>query len=503
MSRSTDKPRAPSTRGPALACWVRASLGASLGSNLSATLRATLSVGVSVLMLASSASAQIGLGTKYNIATCAELAREPWPLTDTARAALLDRFDAARESCVDNPAFLAFLGAMWLEQGDASQALLWLERSLMLDPDAWGAIADHALALTALGERTALVELAARWHARTDIPAALRSRLEAALVSSTPKPVSRGPFAALKGAGWTWRRTLSVLRGHETNLDHSPRLSEITLSSPDGPIELPLAVPFVPRAARASVAELAVQALHSPQPGTLWQLGVQLGARHAESEPATDTRSAQFDVGLWTQHDRWRTQWQANVLQINGPLSEPYRTVSLGAAAEKDWNGCWNRIAIDIEWRQQQMSKVANSRTTALRGGLNCGLGSKSGWTTGLVARLGLDQAQSPDRPGGQQQQLTLGARAAGPIGNGVRAELAARTTRLRDGEGYSPLLANNALRRQQQTQFSIELSRQFPWFEQPGLEVVMQIQSLRQTSNIKLFEYQGFSAFAGLRVEW
>ena len=438
-----------------------------------------------------------------SISTCSEMARERWPATAQARETMLARMDALRENCVDNAPFLAMLGALWLEQGDATQALLWLERSLMIEPGAQGTAADHALALAALGERTALNELAARWREREDIPAALRARLETARRGAASKSPGGGPFSLVSGTNWTWRRSLSVLKGHETNLDHSPRLSEITLSSPDGPIDLPLAVPFVPRAGRAWVGEGAVQAFHSPQPGTLWQFGVQLGGRHSGDEPGTDTHQLQLTASLWRQHEGWRSQWQVGALSVNGPLSEPYRTATFGFAAEKDWNGCWNRLGLDAEWRQQRLSSVANALTTALQGGVNCGLGSTSGWTSGLALRLALDSPRNPDRPGGQQAQLTVGARAAGPIGLGVRVELAARQTWLRDGEGYSALLENNATRRQRQTQFSLELSRPLREVGLSGLDAVLQLQSLQQFSNIKLFEHKGISAFGGLRLDW
>jgi hypothetical protein len=436
---------------------------------------------------------------------CDSYAASAWPLATAARAELLLRLDSAREACIDHAPFLAFLGALWLEHGDASQALLWLERSLLLAPEAPGAMADHALALAALGERTALLELVQRWRLRSDIPAALSARLENAVGQGAPLrpgPVGES-LTSSKTLGWTWRRNLSLLRGHESNLDHSPRLSEITLSSPDGAIDLPLAVPFVPRAGRVWIGEGALQAQYSSVPGTLWQYGLQLAGRRANDEPLTDTRQIQLAAARLQRHDGWRSQWQASWLRVSGPLNEPYRTFTVGFSAERDWNGCGSRLGVDAEWRRQDISAVADSQTISLQTGINCSWSRSSGWSAGVALRTSLDRPRDVARPGGAQTQASLGLRAAGPIGAGIRLELSARRAWLADAQGYSPLLENNAVRRQRQLQLSAELSRPLPGLSLAGAEMVVQLQGLRQRSNLKLFEHQGASSFGGLRWDW
>lgn len=440
-------------------------------------------------------------------ADCATLARTPWPITASGRARLLTRLEDQREACIDNAAFLALLGALWLEQGDPAQALLWLERALMLDPTSPATQADHALALAAMGERTAARELLERWSRRSDVPPALRARLEAAARtgSSSGFGAGRVPVAG-HAAGLTWRRTMSLLRGHETNLDHSPRLSEITLSSPDGPIELPLAVPLVPRRGAAWAADAAMQALYSPDAVTLWQGGVQLGARHAEREPETDTRQLQLAASRWRQHSGWRSQLHLAVQRVAGPLNEPFNTYSVGLAGEREWNGCWSRLGLDAEWRRQDKSRVVDSQTTALQLGTHCrlaGPGSLAGWTGGLALRVGLDRPRQDERPGGAQKQSSIGLRAAGPLAWGFRLEMSARASWLLDRQGYSPLLEYDARRRQRQHQVNVELSRPLPALHLTGLDLVLQVQQLDQTSNIELFNRNGRSAFAGLRLDW
>lgn len=435
---------------------------------------------------------------------CADLAATPWPARVDERAALLLRMERSREACLNDAPFLALLGALWLESGEPAQALLWLERSLLLAPDTPGAVADHALALAALGERTALAELLLRWRDRQDIPPALRNRLDRAWASSTRQvPASAGNTPRRGLREWTWRRTVSALYGNESNLDRSPRLTEITLSSPDGPIDLPLAVPFVPRAGRAWVGEGSLQGQYATAPDTLWQLGVQLGARHSREQPDTDHDQAQVALARWQQHDGWRSQLQATALRVGGPLSDPYRALTLGAAVEREWNGCFGRAGLDAEWRQQEVNTIADSRTFSVQSGLQCRLQRWPGWGAGLALRASLDMPLDPARPGGRQSQYTLGLRASGPVAAGFRLELGWRQAWLTDATGYSPLLEADARRRQRQQQFSLELSRPLPqtWAGTP--EWVLQVQGLRQASNIKLFQHRGASSFTGLRWDW
>lgn len=475
----------------ARACWARSAVAASLV--LASTLAAS----------AAGPGGSVAAGTARAEDTCRVLAETPWPITPAARAQLLGRLEERRERCIDNAPYLALLGALWLEQGDPGQALLWLERSLMLDATVPVVLADHALALAALGDRTAVAELLQRWQDRPDVPTALRARLEQARQGAAPRLPPRASVGTPGAFGITWRRSLSLLRGHETNLDHSPRLSEITLSSPDGPIDLPLVNPIVPRRGSAWVAEGTLHSLFIASAGVLWEAGIHAAARHSEKEPSTDTRQVQLALMRWQQHDGWRSQLQLAAQRVTGPLSEPFSTYTLGLAGERDWNGCGSRGGLDTEWRRQDTSRIVDSLTVALQGGLNCRIPGLAGWGGGVALRLGWDRPRDAARPGGLQQQSSLGLRTAGPLGAGFRVELSARATRLVDRLGYSPLLESNARRQQKQQQLSLELTRGVPAIGSRTIDLVLQVQQLRQSSNLQLFNQNGRAAFLGMRADW
>jgi hypothetical protein len=445
---------------------------------------------------------------------CQRLAEQDWPATVSARQALLAQMQGAREACIGHAPFLALLGALWLEAGDANQALLWLERALLLQPDLPGALADHALALAALGDRTALTELLERWRQRSDVPAALRQRLEAAGQPGLQRPVPRGSDGSSPSA-WNWVRGVSLLHGHESNLDHSPRLTEITLSSPDGPIELPLAVPFEPRAGRAWASEASLQGQRRTSESSLWQVGAQLSARHAPAEPGTDQRQAQLALAHWQRDGSERRLLQVSWVGVSGPLADPYQAITVSAAWLREWNGCTTRWGGDAEWRLQRVNAVADAQTASAQAGLLCRLGHggatadgqarPESWALGGSVRFSVDSPRDPNRPGGSQNQFTLSLRAQGPAVFGTRLEIGLRQTWLRDREGYSPLLDSNARRTQEQQQVSLEISRRLPstWLGGlTGAELVFQFQGLQQRSNLPLFRHRGASSFAGLRWE-
>jgi hypothetical protein len=76
------------------------------------------------------------------------------------------------------------------------------------------------------------------------------------------------------------------------------------------------------------------------------------------------------------------------------------------------------------------------------------------------------------------------------------------RLGRIDDSSGYSPLLEYGAIRHMNQSQFSVEFSKPVPLTWLYGAEAVVQLQAVRQRSNLVLFSY-GVSTYGGLRWRW
>lgn len=431
---------------------------------------------------------------------CAGLLAVPWPRLSSDRRQLLQRFEAARPGCMGHAPFLAALGALWLEEGEPAQALLWIERSLLLEPQQLGAQADYALALAALGDTSARDELAARWRQRVDIPPALRERLALKLVnrapldSAEPQPVRQQ---------WLVYRELMLVRGHETNLDHSPRLSEITLTLPDGSIELPLFEPIVPRRGAATVVDLSLQLARLTQTGWIWQTGLLASARHAESQRDTDWHHVQWSGSVSRRWGPWRGQAQISTTAVTGASDERYRLARGALTVEREAQGCTQRLAIEYEARNHEITPRTNGRTQGLLLGNQCALPAAADWSWGLAVRAAVDSPTDSERPGGTQRQVSAGLRLAGALPASFRLEAAFRRTRVLDAEGYSPLLAGGARRLIEQNSISLELSRPLRAGAGNGAEWVLQAQRTVQQSNLSIFAYQGTTLYGGLRLRW
>ncbi len=435
-------------------------------------------------------------------AACTRLALAPWPSHPVARRAYLQRMDAAKASCMTHSQFLANLGALWLEEGEPSQALIWLERSLLLDPGHLGAQADHALALAALGQPAARDALAEAWRARRDVPEALRARLLPGPISaSAPLPAVR--LGAAVQDGWVSYRELSALAGFESNLNQSPKLYEITLTPPTGPEPIDLESPLLPRRGAAVMTDLSWQLARSPEAGRIVRLGVNLGGRFAPGEAATNWRHVQLAGSVSQQWAPWRAQLDAGAGWVGGALNEPYRLVRLAASLERTALGCGFRASIDAESRTQSSTRVLDGRAAALSVSSTCTLWGQRHWNWGLALRGAVDEPVNPNRAGGRQDLASLGVRLQGALPGQARLDTSIRYSQTRDREGYSPLLADNARRHLKQSQFNLELSKPTQLSVLFDAEAVVQLSLTHQTSNLPLFRYHAGSLYTGLRWAW
>jgi len=458
-----------------------------------------------------------GTAAAEPVAECHALAATPWPRSPQAQAALLRRMEAAAEACNGNALFLAALGGAWLEVGDAKRALLWLERALLLNSAMEAAQADHALALAVLGEPAARDELVHAWQGRDDVPGVLWKRLTqpqpdmgkgaAASPGSAPAAGSEGEPAPARA--WAQFREIQLLVGHETNLAESPRLSELTITPPDGPITLPLDRPLQPRSGNALLLDMSWQGAVSLAPRRTFLLGVQASARHAPSASDTDWQSLRVAfsgsqrVGAW----RWQAQGRANF--TGGALNEDSRQWRLNLAAEGPAGPCSQRWFLEAEGRRYLNTAFNDAYMDSVASSLLCAVPGVKGWTLGLSGRWGEDRARQANRPGGDQQQGHLAARLLvelgriGAAGGPWAMDAQWRMARTLDEEGYSALLENNARRSTKSQQLNLEFTG--PWLQMPiqRAESVIQVQLSRQKSNIPVFSFDTASVYGGLRFKW
>ena len=302
--------------------------------------------------------------------------------------------------------------------GDAKQALLRLERALLLDPELLSAQADHALALAALGEPAAREELVRAWQDRTDVPPVLWKRLNDPAPRLARGAAEAGPGEAeAPAAAWVQLREVQLLAGYENNLAQSPRLSELTITPPDGPITLPLARPLEPRAGGAALLDLTWQGAISPSATRTYLLGVQASARHAPGESDTDWHSVRLGAGAYQTTGEWRWQLQGRAQYAGGALTEDSSMWRLGLGAEGPAGTCSQRWYIETEDRRYREFPINDARVAGLAASLLCAVPGLRTWTLGLSVARGQDRARSDQRPGGDQQKYRRRPARAGQPG--------------------------------------------------------------------------------------
>lgn len=440
------------------------------------------------------------------IPACTALLPQPWPTTVVERRLHLSRLEASRDACIGDAGFVAALGALWLEDGDPEQALIWLERALMLDPGQPGVLADHALVLAALGEPTALRELAAAWRNRSDVPPALRSRILAALdpqaaMQLPPARLGRGALVPQPARSRS-RGEASVLVGHENNLAVSPRLNELTLTPPD---EEPIVLPVIsaPRRGAALKADLSWQTAWAPAPGNVVRAGLGASMRSAPGESSTDWHQLQGAVGYTRQWNGWSATAVADAMWFGGALTEPYGLLRTRLVLERNGENCSHASQIEADMRRQSSTHSADSLTTVLAWRLQCRPAERRDWQWSLALRASVDRPTDQTRPGGEQHGQGLVLRLEHRPSAILRIDLSLGGLRLSDREGYNPLLENNARRRQTQSFVTLEFSRSLDLRWMPGAEAVLQLTRYQQASNLALFRHDGYTAYTGLRWPW
>ena len=435
---------------------------------------------------------------------CDLLMNHPWPGSPTSRRALIARLQDTRAACIENAPFLGLLGALLLEDGDLEQALSWLERSLLLDPDSLGVQADHALVLAAMGQPAALRELTQQWQHRSDLPPALRQRLfPPGNTYTNPNPFAL-PVVRLgreAPARWGTVADLSVMTGYEDNLGRSPRLTELTLTVPEGPLVLP--VSSRPLKGAASIGAASFQVAYAPAAQTVLRSGLSLTARTASSRHQTDWHQMQWGASVSHSWNGLRAQLDASSIWFGGDLGEAFHLQRQAATLDWTLGSCSLRLAAEEEKRGQSVTASLNSKASANLASFQCPLDEAKAWSWSIALRSGRDEAAAPDRPGGTQKLGGLGLRLTGSLGAGTRVEASLRRSTVIDTSGYSVLLEDNLVRRLRLMQVTLDIAHPISGFASPRMELLLQVQSAAQSSNLPLFRYRADSVYSGLRWSW
>lgn len=431
---------------------------------------------------------------------CNEALSTPWPSVASGRQALIQKLQDLRPTCIESAPLLGLLGALLLEDGDPAQALIWLERSLLLDPNNLGVVADHAFALSQMGEPAALEALLIEWKGRLDLPVALRERLFPAEGRNRfALPTVR--LGQTRPATWGVAGDVSLLAGHENNLDRSPRLKELTLTIPGEPFVLPVDSPKRGGVAYAGSATFLMA--FAPSAATVLRTGFGLTARHAQAHETTDWQQVQWAANASHSWNGLRAQLDLATAWFGGRLGEPYRQDRMSITADVHVRRCRLRLSTDADQRKMSNTVSQNAHGSSTSVGVMCHWQEEKNWGSSISHRNGRDRPETDLRPGGEQQTRSSLLRLFGVFPWTTKLELAARYNITQDAFGYNPLLLNNAVRQSRSRQFSLELAHPLPSASGSTHELVLQWEKVRQTSNLSLFSFQADSVYGGMRWSW
>ena len=423
----------------------------------------------------------------------------PLPSTPEGLQQLLMLLDTHAPTCLRVAVFHAWRGAVLLALNQPSAAIESLERALLINPDLPGAQLDYAAALLATGDARSARSLLLQLGNREDVPAVMRRLLDLELAATNPDVLrSRWFFSTAAGA--------------DSNLNNAPSASELTLTFPQGSLTLPLLDSSRPRRGSAALAVAQWQGL-KPQGSQLWLFQADLRARHT-SEAATRYRQADL-AATWLQAPDAPQQWVGRAGASQTTFGGQTLLQSARASLQRQWHGnapgfsttiCRPSAGIEWESRHFPSSGNLNGKYLGLVAAAVCNFDSLEGVeSSGAVAqqvlnlqvRTGTDRANADDRAGGNFRRTELRASLERNVGafklNGEYG-----FSRQVDTSGYSPLLADNLIRKINRHSFRAELSHPLGLWPQVDWFVSAEINF--QQSNLEAFRSRQDAYYAGVR---
>ena len=383
--------------------------------------------------------------------------------------------------CLQSSEFFALYGAAQMDAGDLAGALETLERALLLDASNGAAQIDYAQALYLRGQLFSALDLNQQVLARQDLPPDIEALLQQ------------------RDAQWRAQTRqlgfqLDALAGYDDNLNGAPDPSQITLTLLGEPVILTLnpefqaiSGPYLNLRAGGSYQQLAADHQHNAQ--------LELRGRVSE-DGSSDL------LQLQTRYDflkpRRNNSWQAGAamghLFFGGKALYSTADVS-GRYQVRVSDTCNRRYDMALQHQHFHGQRNLNSLESKLAAGVDCQMAVAGRQTLlGLEASLLNNTALSSGRPGGDRNGWQLNVDWQVPLAHGLlRSQL--NHTRLRDNQGYSPLLDNGADRWLERSYLLVQYQQPL----QPGLVFLANVYHQHQRSNIDIFDTLDSSLEIGL----
>lgn len=449
--------------------------------------------------------------------------RYPLPSAEAELQQALNLADAAMSQCLHSAPYYAWRGALQLVQGLTQQAAESLERALLLDPDLPGAQLDYAQALAALGDTATARELIGLLGQRPDLPVPLREVMR--------QRQGHADATAANASSRYTRVLLSTAWGYDSNLNNAPAASQLTLTFPQGNVQLPLEREFQPRAGGALLGSAQLQHIRAFD-GQAVLLSADMRGRATADTSRTGYLQTDF-AAQWLQAPDAAAQWIGRIAWGRLEFGSQHWLTTQRASLQRQWrlplsgqeagempaSSCRASLGVDLENRQYPISPELNGRYAGGTASLFCmpsaqaapaaaaaaeAAGWASGWSLahyGLQLRWGQEHAQRDQRPGGRYDRLELAL--GGEVHwKGLRLGADYNWTRQGDSEGYSVLFDNNLRRNTLRHGLRLTVSRPLSNPAWSGALAFISLEASRQQSNIAAFAVRQSSISTGLRWE-
>lgn len=384
--------------------------------------------------------------------------------------------------------------AALMREGRYAEALVELERQVMVEPRNAGAWLDFGLSHYALGhfgESQAIFDAIEREF--------LPSAAILAVIANYRKPIPPKPTQPKTRR---WNADIALWAGHETNANAGLRLNNLTLTFPDSTVTTELAID--PRYQARPSSTLQFEA-HADGETPLGETGVNLLGmgewRDRRTPGAADFGTRQFQgfmglsgiLGPSGSAVAGATQWVLWIGRQHAALGgqDLLDNTRLLATLEKPLGTCLARGGGETERRRYPTQRALDGRYQGILGSMVCPAGSSQ---VLLTMRYGGDRPEA-FRAGGVQIRSEVAATLQRPLFEAGRLEFALNWSRQSDRESYSVLLGDIPRRIDR-----YGLSSEYAHALGAGWEWSLRGESWSQASNIELFRIRGSSLMTGLR---
>jgi hypothetical protein len=304
-------------------------------------------------------------------------------------------------------------------------------------------------------------------------------------------------------SNWQWFRKLAFYTGGGTNLNKAPLDDRITLTFPDGDIQLPLDKKQQPKPGFGIEGLVLINAAKPLNNNKAINLTAQLQQRSTDQTNFTDyTRfnaSASLRQRLSGGDDAGLTLF-TDILEYDN--NERFYMFDL--SADYHWQTehiCSPELGIDWQWQHQKDTSLYDMIYSAGAVAVQCNMGNQA---YRLIVNAGREWAMN-DRPGGDQWRFRGLLQQRWNLNGLIDGDFLNSTIDLtyqKDVNTYSPWLDQGNPR----SMGRLSLNTQYRWpiyRSDSQWWGTVRISWEKQQSNIQLFEYEAFESWLGIEVMW